>query len=226
MSKVAVKARPAVPADIGNLVALCLEARSESAVHAQLCSSSDVVLHEQLGAVFALPDMHLVVVDLDGGLVGFALARVVLPGLFCDVGWLQVEALYVAPAHRRRGAGHALMAALAELARSENAERVVAMPLTGARSEQRFLARLGFAAAAAHRIAETAALARRMEAECRPGGGRRRAQGLESLIAERRRNRTRSVGAQAAPAGTESSSMHVRRAVHTRPPDSSVTTIS
>ncbi len=204
-----------------------MEARGETPVNAQVCSPSRQTIRQQLAAVLGVEDMRLLVAQIDDAPAGFAVARVVRPGLFSDVGWLQVEALYVAEPHRRRGAGHALMAALGTIAVEENAERVVTVPLTGSRSEQRFLARLGFAAAAAHRIVDTPSLVRRLEVAGVPRE-RRRPRGLEDLIAARRRSRDAAAAAQAGagPAdGTESSSRHVSLAVQTRLPDSSVTAI-
>lgn len=217
MSIFGVVARRAVPDDLDVVVDLCLEARGESVVNAQVCSPSRDTVRAQLAAVFDLPDMRLLVAVGEGVTVGFALARVVRPGLFSDTGWLQVEALYVAEQHRRRGAGHALMAALSQIAVEEDAERVVTMPLTGARSEQRFLARLGFAAAAAHRIVETSSLVRRLELETVPRE-RRRTRGLEHLIAARRRSRDLGAIQDELPlgVGTDSSSTQVSRAVQTR----------
>lgn len=192
MNRPGVLARRATPADIDAVVHLCLQARGESLISAQVCSPSPDVVRQQLSAVFAIPDMRLLVVEIDDVVVGFALARTVLPGLFSETGWLQVEVLYVTESRRRRGAGHALMSALAHLALEEGAQRVVTMPLTGARSEQRFLARLGFAAAAAHRIVDTPALQRRLELDSVPPE-RRRSRGLDHLIATRRRTRAADV---------------------------------
>jgi len=207
-----------------------MEARGETPVNAQVCSASRATIREHLAGVLAIPDMRLIVAELEDVAVGFAVARVVRPGLFSDVGWLQVEAIYVAERHRRRGAGHALMATLGTIAVAEDAERVVTMPLTGSRSEQRFLARLGFAAAASHRIAETSSLIKRLEADAVPRE-RRRPRGLENLIAARRRSREAGavvgqVDGLPLAAGAESSSRQVNLAVQTRFPDSSVRTIS
>lgn len=186
-------ARPVSPGDLDALAELCLEARGESVVTAQICHPSRDVIRQHLAGALQADDMTLLAADVEGAPVGFAIARLVRPGIFCDVGWLQIEAIYVARDQRRRGAGHALMSDLSRIAQEEGAEHVVTMPLTGARSEQRFLARLGFAPAAAHRIAETVSLRRRLDLELVPRE-RRRPRGLESLIAARRRCRTVDVG--------------------------------
>jgi predicted N-acetyltransferase YhbS len=234
LTRLGTAARRATPGDLDAVVELCFAARVESPVNAQLVSPSRIVVREQLSAVFDLPDMRLLVVEADGAVVGFALARTAPAGFFSRTAWLQLETLYVGEAHRRRGAGRALMAALSRLAVEEGAERVVTMPLTGSRSEQRFLARLGFAAAAGHRIVDTASLVRRLELESVPRERRRR-RGLDHLIAARRLSREADALGQAgdvppavgAPAvGVDSSSRQVSRAVQTRRSASSVTTIS
>lgn len=210
-------ARRADPADLDAVVDLCLAARAETALTAQVCSPSRETIRTQLATVFDLADMRLLVAELDGVRVGFALARVIQPGLFSDAAWMQVEALFVDERQRRRGAGHALMAELGRLAVAEGAERVVTVPLTGSRSEQRFLARLGFAAAAAHRIVDTTSLVRRLELETVPRE-RRRPRGLENLIATRRRTREVDAVQEELPlgVGVASSSTQVSRAVQSR----------
>src|SRR5699024_12867379 len=65
--------------------------------------------------------------------------------------------------------------------------RVVTMPLTGARSEQRFLSGLSFLPVGSRRIADTGSLLRRLEA--RSQGRARRPRRIEKLIARRRRSR-------------------------------------
>lgn len=228
MTKVGATARRATPDDVRALIDLCLEAREESAVNAQLMSPSRDSLGRQLLATLEIEDMRLMVADLDGAVVGFALARLLGPGLFSASGLLQVEGTYVSRDHRRRGAGHALMSALAHTARDDGALHVVTMPLTSARSEQRFLARLGFASAGPHRIAETSALLRKLEIDALPPD-RRRSRGLENLIAARKRSRGSLAQPAAEPAvvaadvpavadGAASNTMHVSLAVQMRRP--------
>lgn len=180
--------RDAAPRDLDALVTLALEARGESPLTAQVCPPAPEVLRQYLAGTLQVDDVYPLIASVDGAVTGFALARLVRPGLFCDVGWLQVEAMFVARDHRRRGVGHGLMSALANLAAAESAKRVVTTPLSGSRSEQRFLARLGFAQVAGHRVADTAALLRRLDLDLVPRD-RRRPRGLESLIAARRRSR-------------------------------------
>ena len=178
--------RPAVPGDVPDLVALCLEARDESTVGPQLCSSDAEVLADQL-RTFGSSDGGTVLTGLvEGEVVGVLLARVSGPGLFAAERAVRVEAVFVSAAHRRRGVGHALIAELLVLAEAVEARHVYAVPLPGARGMQRFLARLGFAPAAAFRFASVAALQRRLAERSAVGLGLVRARGIERLIARRR----------------------------------------
>lgn len=183
MARPGTEVRLAVPADIPELVELCLEARAESTVGSQLCTPDPGVLASQLRAFSSSGEGRLMVAHHDGAPAGLLLARLVGPGPFTDETTLHVEAIFVGARHRRRGVGHALLAELLTLADVAGARYVYAIPLPGARGMQRFLARLGFAPAAAHRVATVASLQRRLS-----GGGRSsaRMRGLESLIARRR----------------------------------------
>ena len=177
-----------------DLVDLCLEARAEAAVGAQLCSNDAERLRHQLGTLLAVPGGQVLVGLLDGQPAGLLLARIVGPSPFTD----EVEpqrrgALRPAPDARRRGLGHALLSrALDARRRSAGATEVYAVPLPGRAGMQRFLARLGFAPAAAHRVVSTAVLQRRLAGDPaarrgRPPGGTGR--GIEDLIARRRQVR-------------------------------------
>ncbi len=228
MSRSSVTTQRATVDDLHDVVALCLEARDESALVAHVCSGDPSVLRHQLGGALDQPETVLLVASRDDAVIGFSVARVVRPGVLFSVGWLEVEVIYARSADRRRGVGHELMAGLAHVAQDEQCEYVVAMPLTAARSEQRFLARLGFVSAGARRIVPTASLVRRVELAVNPRD-RRRDRGRESLLAARRR--LRHVGSPQVEllplaAGAESSSMQVSRPVETLRPDSSTTTNS
>lgn len=228
--------RPAEPGDIPALVELCLAARSESTMGAQLCSDDGERLRDQLGALVASRGGQLLVALLDGEPVGLLLGQLVGPGPFTDLVSLNLEAIYVAPRARRRGLGHALMTGALEVAEAGGATEVYAAPLPGARGMQRFFVRLGFAPAAAHRVVSTSALQRRLVGETAGAQSRRGAgRGIEDLIARRRQVRAASRGdtgaartAQAA-AGQRSRAaitMQVNRAVQTRRDSESSTTIS
>ena len=226
-----IEVRSAEPTDMHVLVELCLTARQESAVGSQVCTSDPETLAQQLGALTSAPGGTLLVAEADGAVIGMLLGRLLGPSPFTSEASLAVEALYVAPEHRRKGAGHALMVGVTELAAGAGADSVYASPIPGARGMQRFFVQLGFAPAANHRVTKTAALQRRLAVDGvtarRPGP-----RGLENLIERRRQSRavTATPDEEAAPpkdqAVRRSISRHVRRAVQTRLDVESSTTIS
>ncbi|MCR6494750.1 GNAT family N-acetyltransferase [Cellulomonas sp. P24] len=225
--------------DLPALVSLCLAARAESGAGSQLCSDDATRLHTQLAALIASPGGQILVGALDGHVSGLLLGRVVGPTPFTDQVALHVEAVYVDKEHRRRGVGHALIASALAVAEQHGATDVYSAPLPGARGMQRFLARLGFAPAAAHRVVTTQALQRRLASEGARTTVERRAnaRGLEDLIARRRQVRSAMLATESSaavppePAVRDQSvrssiSMHVRRAVQSRLDSGSSTTIS
>ncbi|MDM8084098.1 GNAT family N-acetyltransferase [Cellulomonas cellasea] len=227
--------RPAEPGDLPALVDLCLAARSESTMGAQLCSDDGDRLRDQLGALLASPGGQLLVGLLDGEPAGLLLGQLVGPGPFTDLVSLNLEAIYVAPRARRRGLGHALMAGALEVAELGGATEVYAAPLPGARGMQRFFVRLGFAPAAAHRVVSTSALQRRLVGETAGAQSRRASgRGLEDLIARRRQVRAAARGEAVDPGSVQDAgqrsrpaiTMQVNRAVQTLRESESSTTIS
>lgn len=238
-----VQVRAACPDDLEDLVDVCLAARREAAVGAQLCTDDADRLRDQLGALRAAPGGLVLVASIDGTASGLLLARVVGPGPFTDVVSMSIEAVYVLPDARRRGLGHALLAAAVAHADQLGATEMYASPLPGSRGMQRFLARLGFAPAAAYRVVTTSALQRRLAhdhaAATMPGAPRRAtSRGLEDLIARRRQGRLRETAVvgpvpsmptprvDAAAQPRASISMQVTRAVQSRRPSASSTTTS
>jgi GNAT superfamily N-acetyltransferase len=227
--------RPATSDDLDGLVTLCLEARSELQVGSQLCTDDPQRLRDQLLLLMSAPGGTVLAGLVDDEVDGLLLARVIGPGPFSEVVALGLEALYVRGDARRRGLGHGLLVAAANLAEEVGATEVYASPLPGARGMHRFLARIGFAPAAAHRVVTTSALQRRLAQEPSavfgPSSGRQPKQRLEDLIARRRQARASQAEeatspSEAARQARASISMQVSRAVQTRRPSSSTTTIS
>lgn len=222
------QARPALPDDLDDLVHLCLEARRESGVGAQLCTDDADRLRDQLGTLMGAAGGRVVVGTLDEQPAGFVLAHLVGPTVFSESVCLNLEVVYVLPSARRRGLGHALLAAAVDVAQEAGATELYATPLPGARGMQRFLARVGFAPAASHRVVTTSALQRRLAHESAAAvvPGRRSARGLEDLIARRRqaREHRHGDGDQPAPAQATAITMQVNRAVQMRRPSTSSTT--
>lgn len=228
------------PEDRDGVVELCLQARGETWNGSQVCGGDPETVARHLGALAAMPGSVLLVARAEDRLVGVLLGRLLGPSLFSDEVNLSVELVYVGGDHRRRGVGHALMLAAVEFALANGAENVYAVPIPGARGVQRFFVRLGFAPAATHRVMAVGALHRRLTAEsARRAGTRRR----DDIIARRRQSRAvpalPSVVAPAVGAVTGRSDVaslwssprvsittHVSRAVQTRRPAASSTTIS
>ena len=107
--RLGVQVREALPGDMESLVALCLAARREAAVGAQLCSDDADRLPRPAGSAPSRPGGRVLVALLDDEPAGLLLARVVGPSPFTDLVSLDIEAVYVLPAARRRGLGHALL---------------------------------------------------------------------------------------------------------------------
>lgn len=179
--------RQADAPDLPTVAALCLVAREETGTPAQVCQADSRKIERQLGVLLSVPGGRIDVAMHDGELAGFMLARVVEANIYTDEPVLYIEAVYVAKSFRRRGVGHALLTSAAHTALEAGADEVYSVPIPGSRGVQRFLARLGFAPAAAHRVAPTAALLRKLEAEVSPA--RRGTRSLEDLIARRRKAR-------------------------------------
>jgi GNAT superfamily N-acetyltransferase len=227
--------RPARPEDVERVIDLCLAARAESLLGSQLCTDDPDRLRHQVGALAVEPGAVALVGELDDQVQGLVLARVVGPSLFTDEVSVAIEAVYVGESARRRGIGHALLTGVAEEAERVGAVEVYAVPLPGARGVLRFLSRLGFAPAAAHRVVSVETLQRKLSGE--QSGPR--ARGIDDLVARRRAaragradSRTRAGRAvdpsRAAdqPSGLASISMQVSRAVQSRRPRGSSTTTS
>jgi GNAT superfamily N-acetyltransferase len=200
MRAAAVEVRPAVPDDLSAVAELAVAACEESPYGPQTAPADAGRLREHLSVFLAGGGTVLVAVH-DGGVCGFLLARPLGPHLFATEPALYVDAIYVAADLRRHGVGHALVAGAAGLAAEAGAPNVYCAPSPGARGMQRFLACLGFAPAAGHRVVATATLQRRLAHEVPPSAievrreprrdSRRQATraAIEDLIARRRRAR-------------------------------------
>lgn len=182
MASPGTRVRRAGPSDIPELVALCLEARGESALGAQLCTGDPTLLESQLRAFCSVPGTVAMLAEHEGEVAGFLLARLVGPGPYTDETSVHLEAIFVSATHRRRGVGHAMLAELLGLEEVGEARHLFAAPHVGARGVQRFFVRLGFASAGGYRVTTVPALLRRLASGRRPG----RARGIEGLIARRR----------------------------------------
>jgi len=158
--------RPATPDDLPVLVGLWGElrrvgARAERAVNP--LSVPDVA--QRLAETIDDPECRVIVALADGELAGMTVLREVRPDPLSLHRVVQVGHVVVAPGKRRRGVGHALIAAAADFAEERQIEHVAAGVYPSLRDASRFYARLGFAPVMVHRVAPVTALRRRL------GGG-------------------------------------------------------
>jgi ribosomal protein S18 acetylase RimI-like enzyme len=175
--------RRATVADVPALVSLWTElrdmgARAERAVNP--ISTPDIAV--RLAEVIAGERTHVVLACRSGEPAGMAVCRVVHPDPLSDSRVLQVSHVVVARQHRRRGVGHALLAAAVEIADAEQLEHVGVEVYPSVREASRFYARLGFAPVTVQRVAPLSVLRRRL-------GGERASARAEDLV--RRRTRVR-----------------------------------
>jgi ribosomal protein S18 acetylase RimI-like enzyme len=156
-----VRIRPAGPADLDVLTALAAEYRDSIGRTYRLARPAADARgrYERLLADSA----HRVVVAVDertAEVVGMAVFGVDVVSTLADVPSIYVSNLLVAPQHRHRGAGRALLAAAVSYADELGLDYVIAGVATGGREANRFLARLGFAPLVLRRIAPVSALRR------------------------------------------------------------------
>ena len=189
--------RPAREDDLPAVAALAAEARDDSPTGAQLGAQDTDRLLEHLSVLLAAGG-HVLVAEQNGRVVGVVLGRVVAAYLFAQRASLYLDMVFVAPRARRHGVGHALLRAATDLAAEHECDDIYSAPVPGNRGVQRFLARLGFAPAAGHRVASVAALQRRLATDAtvrdsthpHPHHRRFGRVGIEDLIARRRRARS------------------------------------
>lgn len=169
MPRTPVSTRSATVADIPLLVGLWGElrrvgARAERAVNPM--SVPDV--SARLADVVGSDDCRVVVAIADGQIAGMAVLRDVRPDPLSVHRVVQVSHVVVASGKRRRGVGHALLAAAADFAEERQIEHVAAGVYPSLRDVSRFYARLGFAPVMVHRVAPVTVLRRRLGG---PGSG-------------------------------------------------------
>lgn len=163
MSRSHVRVRPAELADVPELVRLVdtTDEKLSGPGARQLRSDSPRHLAERFSAILAADDKSvLVAVDEPGDLVGMVVVSEGDVSAVTALPALHVSHLLVAPKHRRRGVGRALLAATVHLADQRGIEHVVATVVSGSRDANRYLARLGFAPLVVQRLATTPTLRR------------------------------------------------------------------
>jgi GNAT superfamily N-acetyltransferase len=155
--------RTAVIDDLPVLLALWQElrevgARAERAVNPVATPDIAARLADAIGR----SDCRLVIAFADDQPAGMAMFHAVRPDPLSDSTVLQMMHVVVAKTQRRRGVGHALVAAAAEVADELRIEHVSVGVYPSLREASRFYARLGFAQVMVRRVAPVAVLRRRL----------------------------------------------------------------
>lgn len=162
MSRVNVRVRPATEDDVSAVVELVQSMDTSTGLFSgrPLLDPSAEHLAARLAEILRSDRVLLVAADDGGAVVGMLAARKDDVGAIDLTPVLHVTHLMVAPGHRRRGVGRALLAAAVHVADDAGIEHVLATAGAGSREGNRYLARIGFAPLVLHRIASTSTLRR------------------------------------------------------------------
>ena len=182
MTRTALRIRPAVAADVAEIVELWMQlqesARDPLVSRARPTEPPADLAARRLLALVDNPLARVVVAeDRTGRIVGMALLAAEQFGEFFEVAAVHLSHLVVHADHRRRGVGHALLSAAASFAEESGVEQMVVSVPPSLREAHRFFARLGFVPLVSRRVATVAVLRRRLG----DGQGSR----LDSLIRRR-----------------------------------------
>jgi GNAT superfamily N-acetyltransferase len=158
--------RTAVIADVPVLLTLWHElrevgARAERAVNP--VATPDVA--DRLKQAITREDCRVVIACADGQPAGMAMFHAVRPDPLSDSTVLEMIHVVVAKQYRRRGVGHALVAAAADIADDLRIEHVSVGVYPSLREASRFYARLGFAQVMVRRVAPVGVLRRRLSGD-------------------------------------------------------------
>lgn len=156
-----VHVRQATPDDLAAVLALGGQLRELVGRSHRNGAGGRAALHARYADMLADPGRQVILAVDDGNQVmGMAvLAGTSLGGLL-DVDALHVSHAVVAPHHRRRGAGRALVAAATAYAEEHGFDQLVVSVPPTAREANRFYARLGFAPSVVRRVAPVAVIRR------------------------------------------------------------------
>jgi GNAT superfamily N-acetyltransferase len=157
-----VTVRPATSADVPALVALWLELRDEGLRRRASVMESPESAAGRFELALADDTSRVVVAVYEDEIIGMAQLHRTRPTLLTETSSVELSAMHVADAHRRRGAGKALVSAAVSYAEELGVESVVVSVFPQHRDANRFYARLGFAPLVVRRVANVAALRRRL----------------------------------------------------------------
>jgi GNAT superfamily N-acetyltransferase len=182
--------RTASLADVPSLAALWRElrqvgGRAERAVNPVAIPD----IEQRLVATIEDRDCRIVLATAEGQPAGMAVLRVSCPDPLSCSEVVQVVHVIVADGKRRRGVGHALVAAAADFAEERQVEHLTAGMYPSLRDASRFYARLGFAPVLNQRVAPVAVVRRRLgaDAHVRPDDVVRRRNRLRRPVPPQRR---------------------------------------
>jgi ribosomal protein S18 acetylase RimI-like enzyme len=200
LPRIPVATRAAVVSDVPVLLDLWRElsevgARAERAVDPVASTEGDHDVAARFADAIGRDDCRVVLACVDGKAAGMAVFHAMRPDPLSDSRVLQMNHVVVAKSFRRRGVGHALVAAAVEFADELRVDHVSVGVYPSLREASRFYARLGFAQVSLRRIAPVGVLRRRLASEA---PGRR----VEDLVRRRTRLR-RPVPAQRVIRSTE-----------------------
>lgn len=165
MSRGNVRVRIAGPDDVEAFVALVREMRENSGSHTKL-PRAGVGGDDGIAVRFARLLDHpgaRVLFAIDHGTdqpLGFAVVTEDEVSALAGTPVVHMGHLFVSPAHRRRGAGRALVTAATSHAEALGCDHVMVGVTAGGRDANRFFARLGFAPLVTRRIAAVGTLRR------------------------------------------------------------------
>jgi ribosomal protein S18 acetylase RimI-like enzyme len=154
-----VRIRPATAEDIPGLVELLRQIDTSSGTFGGSARRANDTAHlaARLSAVLSEGSRTLLVAveEGTGHLAGLLAARTDEIGMIDVSPALHLTHLLVAPAHRRRGVGRALLAGAVHLADERGLDRILATVAASSREGNRYLARLGFAPMVTDRVVST-----------------------------------------------------------------------
>jgi GNAT superfamily N-acetyltransferase len=156
-----VTVREATVDDVPALVPLLQQLREEGPRRRTSAESPELAA-ARIELALNDPGNRIIVAVYDDEIIGMAQLSRTVPTLLTDTPSVELSAMCVADAHRRRGAGKALVAAAIAYADELAADNLVVSVFPQHRDANRFYARLGFAPYVTRRVASVAALRRRL----------------------------------------------------------------